>query len=66
MNYPKQYHRAAAHLVANGAFFDADKGRGLCADALQAMRAVGRDEAREARSGLRFICGCFPVKEGAR
>ena len=64
MKYPAQYHKAAAHLVAHGAHAETDKGRGLCADALQAMRAVGRIEAREARSGLRFICGCFPLKGG--
>ena len=62
MNYPKQYHKAAAHLVAYGAHSETDKGRKLCADALKAMRAVGRDEARGARSGLRFISGCLPVK----
>ena len=49
MNYPKQYHRAAAHLVAHGAHVETERGRKLCADALKAMRAVGRDEARRAR-----------------
>ena len=62
MKYPKQYHKAAAHLVAYGAHSETDKGRKLCADALKAMRAVGADEARRARGGLRFICGCLPVK----
>ena len=64
MRYPKQYHRAAAHLVAHGAHAETEKGRKLCADALKAMRAVGRDEAREARGGLRFISGCLPVRGG--
>ena len=64
MNYPKQYHKAAAHLVAHGAHVETGRGRKLCADALQAMRAVGRDEARRARGGLRFISGCLPVKGG--
>ena len=66
MNYPKEYHRAAAHLVAHGAHSETEKGRKLCADALKAMRAVGRDEARGARRAFRFISGCFPEKEGAR
>ena len=64
MKYPAQYHRAAAHLVAHGAHVETKKGRKLCADALKAMRAVGRDEARRARGGLRFISGCLPVKGG--
>ena len=64
MNYPKQYHKARAHLVAHGAHVETDKGRKLCAQALQAMRAIGRDEAREERKHLRFICGCFPIKGG--
>ena len=64
MKYPAQYHRAAAHLVAHGAHVETKKGRKLCADALKAMRAVGRAEARRARGGLRFISGCLPVKGG--
>jgi len=64
MNYPAQYHSAAAHLVAYGAHSETDKGRKLCADALKAMRAVGADEAREARRAFRFISGCLPVKGG--
>jgi hypothetical protein len=64
MNYPKQYHKAAAHLVAHGAHAETEQGRQLCADALKAMRAVGADEARRARGGLRFISGCLPVKGG--
>ena len=64
MKYPAQYHRAAAHLVAHGAHVETKKGRKLCADALKAMRAVGRDEARGARGAFRFISGCLPVKGG--
>ena len=64
MKYPAQYHRAAAHLVAHGAHVETKKGRKLRADALKAMRAGGRDEARRARGGLRFISGCLPVKGG--
>jgi len=66
MNYPKEYHKAAAHLVAHGSHSETEKGRKLCADALKAMRAVGADEAREARRAFRFICGCLPVKERAQ
>ena len=64
MNYPTEYHKAAAHLVAHGAHREGARGRKLCAQALQAMRAIGRDEARMARNHLGYISGCFPIKGG--
>ena len=62
--YPPVYHKASAHLVAHGGHGgDTVKGRRLCAQALRALRAkFGREFAINARYGMLFISGQFPVK----
>lgn len=62
--YPPVYHKACAHLVAYGGHGGNTRaGRKLVADALRALRArYGREFARDARGGLLFISGQFPVK----
>tara|TARA_Y100000310_G_scaffold297836_1_gene331199 strand:+ start:2226 stop:2420 length:195 start_codon:yes stop_codon:yes gene_type:complete len=64
MQYPPVYHAACNHLVTFGAHGgDTAKGRKLIARALKVLRkSHGREFAREARYGMLFISGMFPVK----
>jgi hypothetical protein len=63
MTYPKSYHAACTHLIAFGGHRFAAAGRVLVARALRDLRRErGHAFARDARRGMRFISGHFPVK----
>jgi hypothetical protein len=62
--YPKSYHKACNHLVSFGSHGgNTTQGRNICAQALREVRKIfGSEFARQARYGMIFISGQFPVK----